>query len=647
MGFYRDSIYSNFTFAVLLALLLAASKAVVAAAVETEIRGLEGEMLNNVSASVSLVGAASLPDISVWRVRQLAEQAEREAQTALQPFGYYRANVTVRLEEPTDSDDVWRALIEVQPGEPVRVERLDVQVEGRSEELEELVDWQANWPLAQGTILRHATYQQNLRQLDLLADAHGFYEGRYATRRIEVDAARNTANIDVRYVTGPRYRIGDIDFSDSGFSDRLMERLTVLEQDQFFHVRDIDRQREILARSGYFDQINIERVRDAENKQVNLNYELEKRLPNTYRAMLGFGTDTGARLQLQWTRHYLSDRGDRLDMRFGAQQTDSEFVFRTQYELPVGKRPLNFFNAALLLQRERDPFRFQDVDRIENVFESFSGTREQAQLTLGRNRQYTLGIEPFEPVQEQLFVNILNERYDAFSEFSLSEEQRALLEQNPGLEPLLGRDTNTIALGGEWSVFGLRGDKFSTEGQHYKFHVLAAHESLGSDVSFVQGYLAARWHWLFLPQHKLLLRGEIGYTEADTTQFDLSIAGDPRQLDFEITDLPELYRFQAGGDRSVRGYGFEELSTNRNGANHILVGSIEYEYNFYKDFSVAAFYDIGNAFNDFTDPELKRGAGIGFRWYTLIGPLQLDLANALDEDGTEIRIHFTIGTSLF
>jgi len=105
-----------------------------------------------------------------------------------------------------------------------------------------------------------------------------------------------------------------------------------------------------------------------------------------------------------------------------------------------------------------------------------------------------------------------------------------------------------------------------------------------------------------------------------------------------------LFRFKTGGDRTVRGYGFEELSTNRNGANHILVGSVEYEYRVFGDFSVAAFYDVGNAFNDFANVKLKRGVGGGLRWYSIIGPVQLDLAKPLDDDG--IRIHFTIGTKL-
>ncbi|MEX0915540.1 MAG: BamA/TamA family outer membrane protein, partial [Wenzhouxiangellaceae bacterium] len=250
----------------------------------------------------------------------------------------------------------------------------------------------------------------------------------------------------------------------------------------------------------------------------------------------------------------------------------------------------------------------------------------------------------FEPLRERLFVTFLNERFDAFSRDSLSGEQDLLLQNNPDLRPLLDTDTNTVAVGGEWTLQQLTGEGFGVEGLFARARVLGSVEQLGSDTSFLQGYLNSRWHWRFLPRHKLLVRGELGYTAANTETLDLSIPGDPRELRLDITELPELFRFKAGGDRSVRGYGYETLSTNRNGANHTLIGSIEYEYNFVGDFSAAAFFDIGNAFNDFTEPELKRGAGLGLRWYTLIGPVQLDLARALDDDS--FRIHFTIGTKL-
>lgn len=630
--------------AVLLLALLPIATPIQAQPVETTIRGVDGEMLSNVRLGLSLVQAERLESVSIWRLRQMARDAREEVRTSLQPFGYYNSAVSVRLDEPGEPDQPWRAEIDITPGEPVRVVEPSVGINGEADTLPEFREWLAEWPLPDGNVLRHPPYENHLRLLEQLAEEHGFFEGRFEQRRIKVDPGRNQADIDVRYSSGPRYTFGAIDLGDTQFSEDLMTRLTVLDEGQPFNVEDLDRQREVLVRSAYFEQVSIGQTRDPERDVVELDYRLEPKKPNTYRVLAGFGTDTGARLQLGWTRHYLSSQGNRLDTRFGAQQTDSEFVLRSNYQHPYGEQPGNFLTAEVLLKRERDRFRFEDADRIEPVFDSFGGNRNQAQLTIGRLRERLLFGGDFNPLDERLFVTFLNEQFDAFSEESLNDEQSALLADNPGLRPFLDTNTNTAAFGSEWTLSRLSGDGFAQEGQFVRARALAANESIGSDVSFVQGYATARWHWLFHPRHKLLLRGEVGFTNASTRKFDLSIEGDDRQLDLEITELPELFRFKAGGDRSVRGYAFEALSTNRNGANNLLVGSAEYEYNIHGDFSVAAFYDIGNAFNDFSEPELKRGAGIGVRWYSLIGPVQLDLARSLDDDS--LRIHFTIGTKL-
>ena len=551
--------------------------------------------------------------------------------------------MAVRLIEPEAEDRPWRATVDIAIGEPVRVGAVDIRVSEPADALPAFREWLNAWPLRQGDVLRHPPYEQALTRLEDLADVHGFFEASFAERVIRVDPALYEAAIGVDYDAGPRYRFGEIDPGDTGFDDELMDALTILEPGAPYSTGELDDQREVLVRSGYFDQVVIARKRDRENDRVDIEYRLQRREPNTYRALAGFGTDTGPRVQLGWTRHYLSSRGDRLDTRFGAQQTDSEFVFRTEYQYPFGGRPGNFLTGEALFKREQERFRFEDASRIEPVFDSFSGGRNQVQFSAGRLRERYL-FDDFEPLVERLFVTFLNEQFDAFSESDLNAEQTALLDANPGLRPFLDTDTNTIALGGDWTLFRIDGDGFAEHGVFARARVLGSLDSLGSDTSFLQGYVTGRWHWHFLPKHKLLLRGELGYTEAETTTFDLSIPGDPRRLELDITELPELFRFKAGGDRSVRGYGYEELSTNRNGANHTVVGSVEYEYNVFSDFSVAAFYDVGNAFNDFADPELKRGAGLGIRWYTLIGPVQLDLARALDDES--FRIHFTIGTKL-
>jgi translocation and assembly module TamA len=135
-----------------------------------------------------------------------------------------------------------------------------------------------------------------------------------------------------------------------------------------------------------------------------------------------------------------------------------------------------------------------------------------------------------------------------------------------------------------------------------------------------------------------------GYTDAEVVNFAIDTAEGPVAV--EQTRLPNYYRFKAGGSMSVRGYGFEQLSNNDVGSNNIITGSAEVEYRFLDSWSGAAFVDVGNAFNDWDDPDLKRGIGVGIRWYSIAGEIRVDVAQALDFEGKPWQWHITIGTPL-
>ncbi|HMB38148.1 MAG TPA: POTRA domain-containing protein, partial [Wenzhouxiangellaceae bacterium] len=286
--------------------------------VVTEISGINGEMRANVEASLSLKQAEDLERISVWRLRQMATDARNEVRQALEPFGFYSANVSVRLTEPEGDDQPWRARVQIEPGQPVSVNAVDLSISEPAVSLDAFEAWRQRWPLPKDSILRHRPYQQALSEIEQIAESHGFFDARFDKRVIRVDPDRNEASIEVDYDAGARYTIGRIDYGDSGFNEDLMRAQTIVESGAPYLSAQLDRQREVLVRTAYFDHVVVEQRRDAETKTVDLAYNLDKRPPNTYRVLAGFGTDTGARVQLGWTRHYLSDRGDRLDTRFGA-----------------------------------------------------------------------------------------------------------------------------------------------------------------------------------------------------------------------------------------------------------------------------------------------------------------------------------------
>jgi translocation and assembly module TamA len=228
---------------------------------------------------------------------------------------------------------------------------------------------------------------------------------------------------------------------------------------------------------------------------------------------------------------------------------------------------------------------------------------------------------------------------------TIPEEEglRTFLDPDDGDLPLQNFN-NSLALGIDYDMPLIRGEGFETVGFHHRAWAFTSNQAWGSDEDFTQLYAASRWNFIVGRRWKFLLRGEVGYSNADVNRLVVDI--EDREINLSVTDLPNIYRFKAGGSTSVRGYGFESLSNNGIGSNNIITASAEVEMRVLPKWSVAAFYDFGNAFNDWDDIEMRRSPGIGIRWYTIAGAIRVDLAKGLDLPDQPWRFNFTIGISL-
>ncbi len=111
---------------------------------------------------------------------------------------------------------------------------------------------------------------------------------------------------------------------------------------------------------------------------------------------------------------------------------------------------------------------------------------------------------------------------------------------------------------------------------------------------------------------------------------------------------PDSQRFRAGGDDSVRGYGYRSLGPVSSGVvgsgDSLVTTSIELARPFSAGLpSVwgAVFLDAGNAANSFSTLDPVLGYGVGVRWRSPVGPLRVDWAY-----GRELRrsrLHFSVG----
>lgn len=120
----------------------------------------------------------------------------------------------------------------------------------------------------------------------------------------------------------------------------------------------------------------------------------------------------------------------------------------------------------------------------------------------------------------------------------------------------------------------------------------------------------------------------------------------------DLSDIPAIRRFYAGGGGSVRGFGYQEISPRNDdgdalGGKSYMVTSIEARIKVAEKFGVVPFLDVGTVgrdpYPDFSD--IRAGLGIGIRYATPFGPLRLDVAMPLNryEDGARFGIYAGIG----
>lgn len=114
--------------------------------------------------------------------------------------------------------------------------------------------------------------------------------------------------------------------------------------------------------------------------------------------------------------------------------------------------------------------------------------------------------------------------------------------------------------------------------------------------------------------------------------------------------VPEGLRFRAGGESSVRGYGYRSLTPVVNGVevsgNVLFTSSLEFQRRLLARFPQllgAVFVDAGNAALRWRDLDPAWGAGVGVRYRSPVGPVKLDLA--WGHQVQALRLHLSVGVS--
>ena len=559
--------------------------------IQVLVEGVEGEALKNVRAALTLPsglvqeGVVNRLLLDIFRRR-----TPEKVREALEPLGYFQAQARVETEKSAEGQEILR--VTVVPGAPVKVSKVDIKLLGPGEKERALRDLAASFPLKVGDVLHQGKYERARDELRSKALDLGYLGVKYTNHVIRVHRGELRAEIELVLETGPQYRYGEVTFEGAPTYPRaFLERFLDFTPGELYTFEKTYQSQLNLINSDRFSSVSVEaKVEEARDFFVPVKIKLVPSPPKRLRPGVGYATDTGARFSLNYQELNAFHRGHEFNADLNI--AERRQAISAIYAFPSPGHIENRTNLKSGLQQER-------LDAYDTLL-----------FTVEAERARSFGMGRVGSVYLQF-------RQENFSEAGQEGKSSLFL---PGLR-FTQRQVDDI----------LRPRK----GFRYYLELRGSTEFLGAETKFAQALANADFLYPLPHGFSLIPRIQLGTTWQDNP----------------VTDLPPTLRFYAGGDRSVRGYTYQSLGPkdaagNVIGGKNLIVGSLEVEYALAKNWGVVVFYDVGNAFNSTGDLRLAQGAGVGLRYYTVAGPIRVDVARQINVDDPKFQLHVSLGFAL-
>lgn len=602
--------------------LLLALPATAVTVTRVEISGTDdARLIDNVRSALAVQDAVGKP-LTRRRLDLLLQQAQQQTREALEPFGYYAPVITItrsdRVAVPADRDaaDTEAAAqvdvgdetgdaaslsiqIRIEPGAPVHVRSLQVAVAGTAGEDAAVRAAVAAFRPQPGAVLVHSDYEASKTRVNRVLAAQGYFDADFITREVRVTRADHAADIDVRWQGGQRYRLGEAVFVQTPepvIRASILHGLVGWTPGDAYDADALERLRRSLAALDYFGLVDVTaQPENAQDKQVPVQVNLTPAPRSIFDFGLSYGTRSGAGFRAGLERRYLNQRGHKAlaQIDWGNQRKTAT----VQYRVPAFAWRDGWYTASLQAADEQ-------TDSLDNRRLEFVASRS------GQFNRHLNLVASAHVLRERWSYFTVNKPAGVYqyASFLFPELRADYIDVDDRMAPRRGAGASLTVRGGR-----------------------------GNATSFTQLHASAQWFHGFDADTRLLLRGEAGRT----------FTGD-------LLDLPPSLRFFAGGDRSVRGYGWREIGPRiRNslgqpfavGATSVVTASAELERYFNGPWGAAVFVDTGSAFNG-RAIDLHTGVGIGLRWRSPVGPVRIDVARGLNTPESPFTLHLNIGADL-
>lgn len=545
----------------------------------------------------------SLSDLGEAELQRLIDLALPDARQLIATLGYFSPLISIQ-QQPKSEDGAQPVVhIQVSSGPLTQVSQVNIIFAGAITGLEagaqrQLI--QSSWPLGVGERFTQLAWDSaKLQALRQLTTAR-YPSGQLRSSLAEIDADAAQARLTLTLDSGPAYHTGELRVSGlKHFEVGLVQRLARLVPGTAYDQAELVAAQQRLIDSGYFDSALV--TLDASSPPEQATVLITVREVPLQKIVLGVGasTDGGARLSLEHTHHQLPGIGWRA-------------LSKLQLE-----RDSSSLGTELIAAPDADNWRWAASAALQN---QLLGTLDVTSQRLRGGRSQN-GAR----IDRNLYL-----QYDRAA--SVDSDSRA---------PVIAQSvTANYAFSARYYdrwPFPRAGWGWGAE--------LGGGSTLGS---LPQAYA----RWLTRWQGFWRAGGAETLTQAGAARVALR-ASAAAVLAKDSTSLPSTQLFLAGGDNSVRGYALRGIGVtladgSSTAGRYLLTGSVEWQQPLRWNGKLSAwegtlFLDAGAVANQVAALSPKVGLGVGARWNSPVGPLQIDLAYGIDL--RQWRLHMNLGFS--
>jgi len=527
----------------------------------------------------------TLDEAELARLRGVSEETAREL---LATEGYFSPQIDSSL---TQLENDWVMRFAVTPGPRTRVRTLKIDFAGA------LADADGAGARLRARAERNFMLQPPMpfRQADWTAAKVAvlgplltvrYPAAQLAASEARIDPAIQAADLKLTVDSGPAFFYGQPAISgNQRYAESIIRNLNPLKPGQPYRQQDLLDYQAALEASGYFAQATVRIEPDpALAAAVPIQVAVVERPEKLFSVGVGISTDTGTRMSMSWVHRNILDRGLRL--KLDARVEEARQTGGAELAWPHDAKG---YENSLGLQIKEEDIEGQET-RATVLAAKRTRTRGQIETTLSLQYQ----------TEEQEVGEVV------------SANNQALTANYAWTQRTIGR-----------AFYPRRGYVLTLQGG-------GAAEALLSDTSFVRLYGRHTQYFRAGDNGRLILRGEFGSVLAQTRE-----------------GIPTDFLFRAGGDNSVRGYAYQSLGRTLEGGvesvRYLATGSVEYHHFFEGNWGMAVFVDAGDAADSPGALSPAFGYGVGARYRSPVGPINLDLAYGEATD--EFRLHFSLGVS--